>query len=118
MPLNIKSLKPYVPAKDFELSQKFYSALGFVMTEGWGGTADFELNGCAFRLQNYYVKDWADNFMFVIGVEDAESWHQRALELLNSGAYAGMRVQAPELVDGSLVLHVIDPTGVLLVFVQ
>ena len=53
-------------ARDFELSQKFYSALGFVMTEGWGGTADFELNGCAFRLQNYYVKDWADNFMFAL----------------------------------------------------
>ena len=118
MSLNIQSLKPYVPAKDFELSKRFYSALGFLMSEGWGGTADFELNGCAFRLQNYYVKDWANNFMFVIGVEDVEAWHQHALALLNGGAYAGMRVQAPELVDGSLVLHVIDPTGVLLVFVQ
>ena len=118
MSLNIRSLKPYVPAKDFELSKKFYSALGFIMSEGWGGTADFELNGCAFRLQNYYVKDWANNFMFVIGVEDIEAWHQQALELLNSSAYAGMRVQAPESVDDSLVLHVTDPTGVLLVFVQ
>ena len=118
MPLNIKSLKPYVPAKDFELSKHFYSAPGFFMSEGWGGTADFELNGCAFRLQNYYVKDWANNFMFVIGVADVESWHQRAQELLNSGAYAGMRFQEPESVDGSLVLHVIDPAGVLLVFVQ
>ena len=88
------------------------------MSEGWGGTADFELNGCAFRLQNYYVKDWADNFMFVIGVDDIEAWHQRALELLNSNAYDGMRVIAPELVDSWLVLHVTDPTGVLLVFVK
>ena len=118
MSLTIRSLKPYVPARNFELDKMFYSALGFVMSEGWGGTADFELNGCAFRLQNYYVQDWANNFMFVIGVDDIEAWHHRAQDLLNSGAYAGMRVQAPESVDDVLVLHVIDPTGVLLVFVQ
>ena len=118
MQLSITSLKPYVPAKDFELSKHFYAALGFAMTEGWGGTADFELNGCAFRLQNYYVKDWANNFMFVIGVKDIEAWHQRAVGLLNSSAFPGMRVQPPEPVDDSMVLHVVDPTGVLLVFVQ
>ena len=37
MLLSIKSLKPYVPAKDFELSKQFYTALGFTMSEGWGG---------------------------------------------------------------------------------
>ncbi|CUQ67871.1 VOC family protein [Candidatus Nitrospira inopinata] len=67
MPLSITSLKPYVPSKDFELSKRFYTALGFTPSEGWGGTADFSLNGHTFRLQNYYVQDWANNFMFVIG---------------------------------------------------
>ncbi|MDN5882328.1 MAG: lactoylglutathione lyase [Nitrosospira sp.] len=85
MALKIKSLRPYVPARDFELSKRFYAALGFTMSEGWGGTADFTLNGCGFRLQDYYVKDWANNFMFVVGVDDA------------------------------MVLHVLDPSGVLLV---
>ncbi len=118
MELSITSLKPYVPAKDFDLSKRFYSALGFVMLEGWGDTADFELNGCAFRLQNYYVKDWANNFMFVIGVQDVAAWHQRAVEMLSSNAFPGMRVQPPEQVDNSIALHVGDPTGVLLVFVQ
>jgi hypothetical protein len=116
--LTINSLKPYVPARDFELCKRFYTTLGFSMTEGWGGTADFSLNGSAFRLQNYFVQDWADNFMFVMGVDDVEAWHQRALELLDSGAFSGMRVQAPAPVDGAMVLHVIDPSGVLLVFVQ
>ena len=118
MRLSIKSLKPYVPAKDFELSKRFYTALGFTMSQGWGGTADFAFNGHAFRLQNYYVKDWANNFMFVIGVEDVEAWHQRALDLFNSNTFTGMRVKPPEPVDDSMVLHVVDPTGVLLVFVQ
>ena len=64
--LTIRDLKAYAPAKDFELSKRFYAALGFAMSEGWGGTADFELNGNRFRLRNYYVKDWADNFMLVM----------------------------------------------------
>lgn len=118
MPLNINSLMPYVPAKDFELSKRFYVSLGFTMSEGWGDTADFALNGHAFRLQNYYVQEWANNFMFVVGIDDVESWHQRALELLNSKAFPSMRVKAPEPAEDSLVLHVWDPTGVLLVFVQ
>lgn len=118
MALKITSLKPYVPAKDFELSKRFYSALGFTFSEGWGGTADFMLNGYAFRLQDYYVAAWANNFMFVIGVDDIAAWHDRVDELIASDAFPGVRFKAPERVEGSLVLHVWDPSGVLLVFVQ
>jgi len=118
MALNITSLKPYVPARDFELSKRFYCALGFTMSEGWGGTADFAFNGHAFRLQDYYVADWANNFMFVMGVENVEAWHQHAVAMLESQEFAGMRVKAPESVDGSLVFHIWDPSGVLLVLVQ
>ena len=118
MSLNINDFKVYMPAKDFEKSKRFYTALGFKMSEGWGGTADFELNGCRFRLQNYYVKDWANNFMIVMGVDDVEHWHQHALKMAKSGEFDGMRIKPPEAVDDSRVLHVVDPTGVLLVFVQ
>lgn len=118
MSLSIKSLKPYVPARNFELSKRFYAALGFNVSAGWSGTADFDLNCRGFRLQNYFVQNWASNFMFVIGVDDVEAWHRHALKLLGSADFPGMRVKAPEPVDDSFVLHVVDPSGVLLVFVQ
>jgi hypothetical protein len=118
MTLGIRDLKPYVPAKDFELSKRFYSALGFKMSPGWGGTADFEMNGYRFRLQDYYVKDWANNFMIVMGVDDAEGWHQHVRRVTDGGEFNGVRIKPPEKVDDSLVLHVWDPSGVLLVFVQ
>jgi len=118
MSLSIKDFKVYMPAKNFEVSKRFYEQLGFTMSPGWGGTADFELNGNRFRLQDYYVKDWADNFMVVMGVDDVEAWHQRARSLASSGKFSGVRVKPPESVDDSLVLHVVDPSGVLLVFVQ
>jgi catechol 2,3-dioxygenase-like lactoylglutathione lyase family enzyme len=108
----------YVPAKDFELSKRFYSELGFKTSEGWGGTVDFELDGNRFRLQNYYVKDWANNFMMVMSVDDVEAWHQHAKKLVASGEFPGICIKAPEPVGDSRVLHVVDPSGVLLIFVQ
>jgi predicted lactoylglutathione lyase len=118
MTLTIKDFKVYMPAKDFEQSKRFYTALGFNMSPGWGGTADFELNGNRFRLQDYYVKDWADNFMIVMGVDDVEAWHRHVRQIADSREFEGMRIKPPEPVDDSLVLHVVDPSGVLLVFVQ
>jgi catechol 2,3-dioxygenase-like lactoylglutathione lyase family enzyme len=116
--LEIHDLKVYMPAKDFDESKRFYTALGFKMSEGWGGTADFELNGNTFRLQDYYVKDWADNFMVVMGVDDVEAWHQHVRRIADSVGFDNVRIKEPENIDDSLVLHVVDPSGVLLVFVQ
>lgn len=50
MSLSINNLKPYVAAKNFELSKRFYHTLGFARSDGWGGTVDFELDGHAFLL--------------------------------------------------------------------
>lgn len=118
MTRTIREIKVYVPAKDFELSKRFYTALGFTLTEGFGGTFDCELNGHRFRLQDYYVKDWANNFMMLIDVDDVSDWYQHAQEMAKSGEFKGMRVSPPEEVSGSRVLHVVDPTGVLLIFIQ
>lgn len=115
---SISGFKVYVPAQDFEKSKRFYTALGFSMSEGWGGTADFELDGHRFRLQDYYIKAWAENFMVVIDVGDVDAWHRLALTLERSGEFDTMSIKSPEVVDDSLVLHVADPSGVLLVFVQ
>ena len=118
MDLTIRDLKAYVPAKDFGLSKRFYARLGFRMSEGWGGTADFELNGNRFRLQDYYVKDWAENFMIVMGASDVEAWPRHVQQMVSSGEFPGVRIKPPEPVGDSLVLHVVDPSGVLLIFVQ
>jgi predicted enzyme related to lactoylglutathione lyase len=115
---SIRDFKPYVPAKDFETSKRFYSALGFAMSEGWGGTADFALGGHVFRLQDYYVADWANNFMIVIGVDDVEAWHEHVQGVIDAGGFGSARVKPPEAVDDSVVFHVWDPSGVLLIFVQ
>jgi hypothetical protein len=114
----IKDIKVYIPAKDFELSKRFYTTLGFTLTEAFGGTFDCELNGNRFRLQNYYVKDWANNFMMLIGVNDIDAWYQHAKSMAESGEFKSMRVSLPEEESGARILHVVDPSGVLLIFIQ
>lgn len=116
--LSINDLKAYVPAKNFETSKRFYLALGFNMSDGWDSTADFELSGYRFRLQNYYVKVWAENFMIVMGVDDVDAWHRKASQVALNEDFSMAQVRPIESVGDSRVLHVTDPSGVLLIFVQ
>ncbi len=116
--MNISDLKVYTPAKDFEESKRFYRELGFTLTDAWGGTVDCQLGGASFRLQNYYVKDWAENFMMRFDVDDVTAWYAHAKKMADSGAYKNIRVDKPEEVDDTLLFHVWDPSGILLIFLQ
>jgi catechol 2,3-dioxygenase-like lactoylglutathione lyase family enzyme len=114
----IKELLVYVPAEDFEQSKRFYTALGFTLTEGWGGTMDCRLGAAAFRLQNYYVKDWAENFMMKFDVADVPAWYDHAKKVINDGDFGNAKCEEIEIMDDTKILHVVDPCGVLLIFVQ
>jgi hypothetical protein len=76
------------------------------------------LNGHRFRLQDYYVKDWANNFMVVMGVDDVRAWYEHVKRIAAAGEFGDISIKPPESVGDSLVLHVTDPSGVLLIFVQ
>lgn len=116
---SIIGLKCYVPSEDFELSKRFYSALGFELTEAWAGDVDCKLGGAEFRLQKYYNKDWAENFMMKFEVEDVDAWHLHAKKVIDDGDFGNARYDTPELVGGDTkIFHVWDPCGVLLIFIQ
>ena len=116
--MNILDLKVYTPAKNFEESKRFYTELGFILTEAWGGTLDCRLGGASFRLQNYYVKDWAENFMMRFEVDDVHAWYEHAKKMADGGTYKNIRVDKPEEAGDTLLFHVIDPSGILLIFLQ
>ncbi len=114
----INELVIYVPAEDFEISKDFYTALGFELTEGWGDTMDCRLGGAVFRLQNYYVKDWANNFMMKFDVDDVGAWYEHAKKVIDGGGYGHARYAEPEMIGDTTIFHVWDPCGVLLIFIQ
>lgn len=114
----INELVVYVPAKEFDVSKRFYTALGFELTEGFGGTMDCRLGGAVFRLQNYYVEDWANNFMIKLDVDDVDAWYEHVKGVLDREKYGSARMTEIEMVGDTKILHVVDPCGVLLIFVQ
>lgn len=115
----IDELVVYVPSEDYSLSKRFYADLGFIQTEGWGGTTDCELGKAKFRLQNYYNKDWAENFMMKLAVNDIDAWHAHAKAVIDNGDFTHARYDREiELIGDTRIFHVWDPCGVLLIFIS
>lgn len=106
--------RPFMPAKDFALSKAFYEALGFKKLLD-SEVAIFSCEGSGgFILQNAYVKDWAENFMMQLMVEDLDEWWAH-IESLNLAQRFGVTPpKAPKLQPWGLrVAFLYDPTGVL-----
>ena len=116
--LHARDVRVFVPAKDFALSKAFYAALGWTLTHVDERVTLMDLAARKLYLQDYYVKDWADNFMVYVTVESAAGWYAHATAVIASGKFPGAKVQAPQEAHGALVTYVWDPSGVLLHFAQ
>jgi len=118
--LAVQDVRTFVPSQEFNRSKSFYEALGWttVWTDG-DGLALMELGGYRFMLQNYFVKEWAENFMLTIVVDDAAAWHERVSSSLAGGQFGDARVAEPKPEEwGATVTYAWDPCGVLLHFTQ
>ena len=113
VPTGTELARPFLPAKDFTLSKRFYRALGF-KTSTDGEVAIFEVGGGSFILQNYFQKEWADNFMMQLLVDDLDAWwtHIQTLDL--PGQFGVPPPKPPAMQPwGLTVAYLIDPSGVL-----
>ena len=83
MNLNLNSIRPFIGAQDFATSRAFYKDMGFEEVLLPPKIALFKLGDFGFYLQDAYVKDWVDNTMLFLEVEDLETHlaHIKSLEL-------------------------------------
>jgi uncharacterized glyoxalase superfamily protein PhnB len=72
--LRVTEIKAFVPAKDFELSKKFYQDIGFTMASDGGGIAYFHVGNASFLLQDFCAEGFAENFMMHLLVENVDVW--------------------------------------------
>lgn len=111
----VNGLTPFLPSKDYQLSRLFYKDLGFkeVVTIKIG--TRFEMENFGFWLQDYYVEDWAGNFMLCLYVEDIQSWSSRLKQMNLGTEYAGKArlLSEPHEQEGGIMLQFADPSGVL-----
>jgi catechol 2,3-dioxygenase-like lactoylglutathione lyase family enzyme len=106
-------INAFVPAKDFDLSKRFYQDLGFTLAWSSDDLAYLRHGDCSFLLQNFYNKEHADNFMMHLLVEDVDAWWQH-VETQGLTRTYGVKAEPPaDRPWGMRDFVIIDPTGVL-----
>jgi catechol 2,3-dioxygenase-like lactoylglutathione lyase family enzyme len=113
IPAGTELVRPFVPTKDFELSKRFYESLGFEKVLD-SEVAIFRAGSGGFILQRHYHKDWADNFMIQLMVDDLDAWWKHIDTLDLPGKFGVRPPSAPAMQPCCLrVAYVVDPSGVL-----
>lgn len=113
MSMRAVELKPFVRAKDFALSRRFYADLGFVEASSVGGVAYFSHGDASFLLRDFYNEALAENLMLHLLVEDVAAWHA---SVADSGVVARYGVQQSEIIRQPWRMRdftLSDPSGVL-----
>lgn len=110
---SIRSLRPFIGAKDYAISRRFYQAWGCTETVLSPAMSLFSLGSVSFYLQDAYVPDWLDNTMLFLEVEDVEQYWQRLTALDLPGQFAGVRVLPIRQQVWGKECFVHDPAGVL-----
>jgi hypothetical protein len=109
----IKSIRAFIGAKDYEISRSFYRELGFeeyVISEK---LSLFTLAGLSFYLQDYFVKDWIDNSMYLLEVEDVDKYWSFLQQLELDKKYSGTKLSPIQENDWGRECLLVDPSGVL-----
>lgn len=117
--LQATDVRMFLPSRDFALSQAFYEALGCEREWADDNLALFKLGPSRFYLQRGYAKEWAENTMLHVAVQDAAACFNAIRALLDTGKYPGARVAPPRSKPyGAQATYVWDPAGVLLHLAQ
>lgn len=110
---NIKSIRPFIGAKNFEISRNFYKNLGFEEIVLEHNLSLFKKQEIGFYLQNAYVKDWIENTMLFIEVENVDDFWKELLSLNLTEKYEGVKLTPIRIMDWGKECFVHDPSGIL-----
>lgn len=113
IPTGTEMARPFIPTKDFALSKAFYLALGFEMVFD-GEVAIFRIGSSGLILQRYYQKEWAENCMMQLVVDDLDAWWQHIESLRLPEQFGVTQPRAPAMQPwGIREAYLVDPCGVL-----
>jgi len=109
----VKSIRPFIGAKDFEIARSFYRDLGFEEVTLGDQMSVFTMDNLSFYLQNAYVKDWVDNTMIFMEVQDVNQFYNelQALDLPNR--YENVKLSPVREEDWGSECFLHDPSGIL-----
>jgi catechol 2,3-dioxygenase-like lactoylglutathione lyase family enzyme len=108
-----KSIRPFIGAKNFEVSRDFYRDLGFQEIRIGTTMSYFSTNDFGFYLQNAYVKDWIDNTMVFMEVENVDRFWDQLVTLQLPSKYDQVKLVPVRELDWGKECFVHDPSGIL-----
>lgn len=114
-PTSLKTveIKAFLPAKNFEISKKFYEDAGFTKKSDSDGIAYFHRDNCSFLLQDFYNREAAENLMMHLLVEDVSAWHKTLKEKDLEGKFQ-VRLTEPEERPWRMIDFILtDPCGIV-----
>lgn len=107
------SIRPFIGAKDFEVSRSFYRDLGFEESILTPNMSYFKTEGLGFYLQDAYVKDWIDNSMIFLEVDDVRRYWNELLALDLTTKYEYVKLTPIRELDWGRECFLHDPSGIL-----
>lgn len=110
---NGTSIRPFIGSKDFSLSRRFYSDLGFTENVLSHNMSVFHSGSLSIYLQDAYVKDWVDNTMVFMEVEDVEQFYKDLVAMDLPSKYKNVKIKPIVYLDWGCECFVHDPSGVL-----
>lgn len=107
--MGVDHIKVFIPSKDYEVSKRFYSQIGFKGEFVSDALTLFENGDCQFFLQNFYSEDLAKNFMLQVCVLDIETAHS-----LCKKATDKLKISDVSIETWGKVFYLWGPSGELL----
>lgn len=117
--MQAKSIRPFIGAKNYQVSKQFYIEIGFTAIEIGDDMTYFNLNeNLGFYLQDAYVKNWVDNSMVFMELENIDSYWKELEEKNLSSKYKNVRLSEIKDLAWGRVFFLHDPSGILWQFGQ
>jgi len=108
-----RSIRPFIGAKNFELSREFYRDLGFQENVLTHNMSYFKTEGLGFYLQDAYVQEWINNTMIFLEVDDVSRYWIDLQGLDLTTKYKTVKLTPIREYDWGRECFMHDPSGVL-----
>ena len=109
-----KSIRAFIGAKNYKASRAFYKELGFEEIEIGHNMVYFKVNEqLGFYLQDAYVKDWVNNSMLFLEVNDLDKCWKDLKERGLTEKYKLVRLSEIKILDWGRECFLHDPSGIL-----
>ncbi len=110
----ITSIRTFIGSKDFNLSKRFYLAIGFEIVDISPDLSYVRIKqDIGFYLQNYYNKTWCHNTMLFLERDDAEMYRDELLSSDFLKEFPTSKISDIRKEDWGIEWFLHDPAGIL-----